>query len=87
MPATPRTPGAAAPRCASAIQALEERLGDAAMDNATDDLVRLAKEHEEARAAAQRAERAWLDVEEALDRLDRDADDTRNSAEATIAST
>lgn len=74
-------------RYASAIQALEERLGDAAVDNAADDLAQLAKEHEEARAAAQRAERAWLDVEEALDRLDRDADDTRNSAEATIAST
>ena len=58
-------------RHARATSALEERLGAVAAEGATDDLARLAREHKETQAAAQRAEREWLDIEDALDRLDR----------------
>ena len=60
-------------RHARATSALEERLGTVAAEGAADDLARLAREHKETQAAAQRAEREWLDIEDALDRLDRGA--------------
>ena len=61
-------------RHAGAVKVLEQRLSALAASGRSDELARLAKQREQTHAAVQQAERAWLDVQDALDRLDRGAE-------------
>lgn len=65
-------------RHAHAVRASEQQLSAAAgasvqSSAAREEYAQLAKQHEQALASAQRAEQAWLGVQEALDQIERDA--------------